>query len=256
MTALLDIKDLRISFAGNTVVHGINFQIKQGEKLALVGESGSGKTVTALSFLRLIQDAKLGGKLMFSGHSDTANDPPVDLLTLPEQALRGLRGQAISMIFQEPMTALNPLITVGAQIAEVLQLKRGLTRAEAAKNAVELIAETGIPEPARRASAYPHQLSGGQRQRAMIAMALACQPKLLLADEPTTALDVTVRGQILDLITRLQKKNGMAVLMITHDLNLVRKFAHRVIIMERGHIVEQGPVAEVLATQSTPIHAS
>ena len=252
MTALLDIKDLRISFAGNTVVHGINFQIKQGEKLALVGESGSGKTVTALSFLRLIQDAKLGGKLMFSGHSDTANDPPVDLLTLPEQALRGLRGQAISMIFQEPMTALNPLITVGAQIAEVLQLKRGLTRAEAAKNAVELIAETGIPEPARRASAYPHQLSGGQRQRAMIAMALACQPKLLLADEPTTALDVTVRGQILDLITRLQKKNGMAVLMITHDLNLVRKFAHRVIIMERGHIVEQGPVAEVFGN---PVHA-
>ncbi len=252
MTPLLEVKGLSVSFAGNRVVHDINFQIQRGEKLALVGESGSGKTVTALSFLRLVQDAKLSGSVMFSGRSETANDPPVDLLALPEQALRGLRGQAISMIFQEPMSALNPLMTIGAQIAEVLQLKLGLSGAEAAKNAVELIAETGIPEPARRASAYPHQLSGGQRQRAMIAMALACQPKLLLADEPTTALDVTVRGQILGLITRLQEKNGMAVLMITHDLNLVRKFADRVVIMERGHIVEQGPVADVFGN---PTHA-
>ena len=252
MTRLIEVKNLSVSFAGNAVVHDINFHIDRGEKLALVGESGSGKTVTALSFLRLVQDAKLSGSVMFSGHLDTANDPPVDLLAMPEQALRGLRGQDISMIFQEPMTALNPLMTIGAQIAEVLQLKLGQSRNEAAKNALERIAETGIPEPARRASAYPHQLSGGQRQRAMIAMALACQPKLLLADEPTTALDVTVRGQILDLITRLQQKNGMAVLMITHDLNLVRKFADRVIIMECGHIVEQGTVAEVFGN---PTHA-
>ena len=252
MTRLIEVKNLSVSFAGNAVVHDINFHIDRGEKLALVGESGSGKTVTALSFLRLVQDAKLSGSVMFSGHLDTANDPPVDLLAMPEQALRGLRGQDISMIFQEPMTALNPLMTIGAQIAEVLQLKLGQSRNEAAKNALERIAETGIPEPARRYSAYPHQLSGGQRQRAMIAMALACQPKLLLADEPTTALDVTVRGQILDLITRLQQKNGMAVLMITHDLNLVRKFADRVIIMECGHIVEQGTVAEVFGN---PTHA-
>ena len=252
MTRLIEVKNLSVSFAGNTVVHGINFYIDRGEKLALVGESGSGKTVTALSFLRLVQDAKLSGSVMFSGHSETANDPPVDLLAMPEQALRGLRGQDISMIFQEPMTALNPLMTIGAQIAEVLQLKLGLSRNEAEKSAKVLIAETGIPEPGRRATAYPHQLSGGQRQRAMIAMALACQPKLLLADEPTTALDVTVRGQILDLITRLQQKNGMAVLMITHDLNLVRKFADRVVIMERGHIVEQGTVAEVFGN---PCHA-
>ena len=195
MSSLIEVKNLSVSFAGNTVVHGINFHIDRGEKLALVGESGSGKTVTALSFLRLVQDAKLGGNVMFSIQ---AGESPVDLLALPEQQLRGLRGQDISMIFQEPMTALNPLMTIGEQIAEVLQLKLGLTRTEAAKNAIELIAETGIPEPARRASAYPHQLSGGQRQRAMIAMALACQPKLLLADEPTTALDVTVRGQILE----------------------------------------------------------
>ena len=252
MTPLIEVKNLSISFAGNAVVHDVNFHIDRGEKLALVGESGSGKTVTALSFLRLVQDAKLCGSVMFSGHLETANDPPVDLLAMPEQALRGLRGHDISMIFQEPMTALNPLMTIGAQIAEVLQLKLGLSRSEAAKNAIDLIAETGIPEPARRASAYPHQLSGGQRQRAMIAMALACQPRLLLADEPTTALDVTVRGQILDLITRLQQKNGMAVLMITHDLNLVRKFADRVIIMERGHIVEQGTVAEVFGNPKHP----
>ena len=249
MSALIEVKNLSVSFAGNTVVHGINFHIDAGEKLALVGESGSGKTVTALSFLRLVQDAKLSGNVMFSGQ---AGESPIDLLALPEQRLRGLRGQYISMIFQEPMTALNPLMTIGAQIAEVLQLKLGLTRTEAAKNAIELIAETGIPEPARRASAYPHQLSGGQRQRAMIAMALACQPKLLLADEPTTALDVTVRSQILDLITRLQQNNGMAVLMITHDLNLVRKFADRVIIMERGHIVEQGAVTDVFGSPRHP----
>jgi microcin C transport system ATP-binding protein len=166
---------------------------------------------------------------------------------MPERALRGLRGQDIAMIFQEPMTALNPLLTVGEQIVEVLQLKMGLPRAQAWPKAIQLITDTGIADAATRANAYPHQLSGGQRQRAMIAMALACQPRLLLADEPTTALDVSLRGQILDLIGSLQQKSGMAVLLITHDLNLVRRFADRLIVMERGRIVEQGPVAEVFA---------
>ncbi|MDO9197574.1 ABC transporter ATP-binding protein [Rhodoferax sp.] len=235
---LLTVHGLRISFAGKEVVHGIDFSIAPGEKLALVGESGSGKTVTALSLLRLVQNADITGKSMFLGR---------DLLSMPERELRGLRGQDISMIFQEPMTALNPLFTVGDQIAEVLELKQGLARTLCAQAAVKMLAETGIAEPARRANAYPHQLSGGQRQRAMIAMALACQPKLLLADEPTTALDVALRGQILDLLAGLQKKNGMAVLMITHDLNLVRRFADRVIVMENGHIVEQGAVSDVFA---------
>src|SRR5450830_125524 len=240
---LLSVQGLRVVFSGKEVVHGIDFSIAPGEKLALVGESGSGKTVTALSLLRLVQNADISGKALFDGR---------DLLTLPERELRGLRGQDISMIFQEPMTALNPLFTVGDQIAEVLELKQGLSRVLSTKAAIQLIAETGIAEPERRARAYPHQLSGGQRQRAMIAMALACQPQLLLADEPTTALDVTLRGQILDLLASFQLKNGMAVLMITHDLNLVRRFADRVIVMENGHFVEQGPVADVF---DRPQHA-
>jgi microcin C transport system ATP-binding protein len=240
---LLDVKQLQVSFGGHAVVHGIDFHIAPGEKLALVGESGSGKTVTALSLLRLVQDAKLSGQCLFGGR---------DLVSLPERDMRALRGQDISMIFQEPMTALNPLFTIGDQIAEVLELKQGIDRKEASQVAIQLIANTGITEPERRAKAFPHQLSGGQRQRAMIAMALACKPQLLLADEPTTALDVTLRGQILDLLAELQKKNGMAVLLITHDLNLVRRFADRVIVMENGHIVEQGLVADVFNRPTHP----
>jgi microcin C transport system ATP-binding protein len=244
---LLDVKNLRVAFAGKEVVSGINLSIAAGEKLALVGESGSGKTVTALSLLRLVQNAAISGQAAFAG-----SDGPVDLLALPEAQLRGIRGRDIAMIFQEPMTALNPLFTVGQQIAEVLQLKKALSPAEAAQAAIQLLADTGIPEPARRANAFPHQLSGGQRQRAMIAMALACQPRLLLADEPTTALDVSLRSQILDLLTGLQQRNGMAVLLITHDLNLVRRFADRIAVMENGQIVETGPVAQVF---EQPQHA-
>jgi len=240
---LLDVRGLSVSFAGSEVVHGIDFSIVPGERVALVGESGSGKTVSALSLLRLVANASLSGQAAFDGR---------DLLAMPEAELRGVRGRDIAMIFQEPMSALNPLMTVGDQIAEVLMLKTGLAKAEAAQKVVELLAETGIAEPARRAQAFPHQLSGGQRQRAMIAMALACQPKLLLADEPTTALDVSLRGQILDLLIRLQQSHGMAVLLITHDLNLVRRFAERVIVMESGWIVEQGNTAEVFAQ---PKHA-
>ncbi|MDZ7919765.1 dipeptide ABC transporter ATP-binding protein [Rhodoferax sp.] len=243
---LLEVRGMRVAFEGREVVHGVDFQIQPGEKLALVGESGSGKTVTALSLLGLAQGADVQGTAHF-GAAD-----PVNLLGLPERQLRAIRGADIAMIFQEPMTALNPVLTIGEQIAEILQLKQGLAPAESARAAIQLIADTGIAEPTRRFKAYPHQLSGGQRQRAMIAMALACKPKLLLADEPTTALDVTVRRQILDLLDQLQHKHGMAVLLITHDLNLVRQFANRVAVMEAGHLVEEGVVADVFAR---PQHA-
>ncbi|AVP57679.1 ABC transporter ATP-binding protein [Pulveribacter suum] len=234
---LLQVRDLRVAFAGKEVVHGVGFDVRPGEKLALVGESGSGKTVTALSLLRLAGDASISGQALLEGRGD--------LLALPERELRGVRGGDVAMIFQEPMTALNPLMGVGEQVAEVLRLKQALTPAQSAQAAIELLASTGIPEPARRAQSFPHQLSGGQRQRAMIAMALASRPRLLLADEPTTALDVTLRGQILELLSDLQRQTGMAVLLITHDLQLVRRFADRVAVMERGHLVEQGAVAQV-----------
>jgi microcin C transport system ATP-binding protein len=244
--SLLKVQGLRIAFGGHSVVHGVDFEVAAGEKLALVGESGSGKTVTALSLLGLAEGAQVGGQVLFAGPG-----PMVDLLRLPPRQLRAIRGQDIAMVFQEPMTALNPLFTIGEQIAEVLQLKMGLSARDAVQKTIGLLADTGIAEPERRANAYPHQLSGGQRQRAMIAMALACSPKLLIADEPTTALDVTVRQQILDLLDGLQKKTGMAVLLITHDLNMVRRFADRVAVMERGHIVEQGRVADIF---SHPAH--
>ena len=241
---LLEVKNLHVRFGPKEVVRGVNLHIAAGEKLALVGESGSGKTITALSLLRLAGDAAITGQAHLQGRGD--------LLALTEREMRGVRGDDIAMVFQEPMTALNPLMTIGAQIAEILQLKRGLTGAQCAQATIDLLAQTGIPEPARRANSFPHQLSGGQRQRAMIAMALASAPKLLLADEPTTALDVSLRGQILDLLSDLQRQTGMAVLLITHDLNLVRRFADRVAVMEQGVLVEQGPVAEVFGA---PQHA-
>lgn len=247
---LLEVKDLRVSFGGKEVVHGVDFSIAPGEKLALVGESGSGKTVTALSLIRLVHNAHITGSARLAAAQP--GGAPTDLLQAPERELLGIRGREIAMIFQEPMTALNPVYTIGDQIAETLQLKQGLTGRQAWDAAIEALAATGIPEPARRAATYPHQLSGGQRQRAMIAMALACRPRLLLADEPTTALDVTLRGQILDLLADLQRQTGMAVLLITHDLNLVRRFADRVAVMEGGHLVEQGPVATVFQQPQHP----
>ena len=252
---LLDVRGLRVAFGDKEVVHGIDFSIAAGEKLALVGESGSGKTVTALSLLRLVQNAEIDGVAKFAGLSDEDTgraNASRDLLSMPEQALRGVRGKEIAMIFQEPMTALNALYSVGDQVAEVLELHEGLSKRAAQEAAVQLLADTGIPDPARRARALPHQLSGGQRQRAMIAMALACKPRLLLADEPTTALDVTVRAQILELLADLQRRYGMAVLLITHDLNLVRRFADRVAVMESGHIVEHGAVATVFDAPQHP----
>ncbi|MBL8317133.1 MAG: ABC transporter ATP-binding protein [Burkholderiaceae bacterium] len=249
MNPLLEVQNLRVAFDGKAVVHDISFRVAPGEKLALVGESGSGKTVSALSLLKLAQGATVSGSALFAGEGEA---PARDLLQLPERDLLAVRGREIAMIFQEPMTALNPLYTVGDQIAEVLQIKQGLPDREAWSGAIEALRATGIPEPERRAEAYPHQLSGGQRQRAMIAMALAGRPRLLLADEPTTALDVTLRGQILDLLADAQRRSGMALLLITHDLNLVRRFADRVAVMEQGHLVEQGPVSEIFAN---PRHA-
>jgi len=243
MSPLLRVHNLHMSFQGREVVHGVSFEMQAGEKLALVGESGSGKTVTALSLLGLARGAWVRGEAMFNGQ---------DLYKMAEHDWRGIRGSEIAMVFQEPMTALNPLFTIGDQIAEVLELKKGLSRQDAWQRAVALLDDTGIPEPERRVASYPHQLSGGQRQRAMIAMALAGEPKLLLADEPTTALDVSLRGQILALLDELQVKHNMAVLLITHDLNMVRRFAKRVVVMENGLVVEQGAVAQVL---SHPQHA-
>ncbi|RJG01506.1 ABC transporter ATP-binding protein [Noviherbaspirillum sedimenti] len=236
--SLLQIQNLSVAFGASTVVDDVSLTIAPGEKLALVGESGSGKTVTALSVLRLNPDARYGGRILFEGQ---------DLLQKPEAAMRSVRGKDVAMIFQEPMTALNPLFTIGNQIAEVLMLHEGLNAREAALRAVALLEKTGIPEPARRALSYPHQLSGGQRQRAMIAMALACKPKLLIADEPTTALDVTIQVQILELLNQLQREENMAVLLISHDLNLVRHFADRVGVMEKGRLVETASSAELFA---------
>jgi microcin C transport system ATP-binding protein len=241
--SLLDVQNLSVGFGASTVVNDVSFSIGPGEKFALVGESGSGKTVTALSVLRLTQDAQYGGRIMFEGR---------DVLQKSETAMRALRGKDIAMIFQEPMTALNPLYTIGNQIAEVLMLHEGISARVAAQRTVQLLDKTGIPEPVRRALAYPHQLSGGQRQRAMIAMALACRPKLLIADEPTTALDVTIQVQILELLNQLQREENMAVLMITHDLNLVRHFADRVGVMERGRLIETATTDELFAQPREP----
>ena len=243
MTPLLDVRNFRVSFNGVDVVHSIGFGLQEGEKLALVGESGSGKTVTALSLLKLVHNAQVQGEAHFAGR---------DLMRLSERELRGVRGDEIAVIFQEPMSALNPLYPVGEQIAEVLRLKRGMGAAAAWQAAVELLESTGIEEPQRRARAFAHQLSGGQRQRVMIAMALASRPRLLIADEPTTALDVGLRAQMLELLARVQREQGMAVILITHDLSLVRRFADRVVVMEKGHVVEQGDVAQVLGDPQHP----
>ncbi|HDR9250724.1 ABC transporter ATP-binding protein [Burkholderia vietnamiensis] len=244
---LLSLEHLHVRFGDTVAVEDVTLAIGRGERVALVGESGSGKSVTALSILRLLRDADVSGTIRFAGQ---------DLAGKSEREMRGLRGSDIAMIFQEPMTALNPLYTVGAQIAETIVLHDGVTAGEARKRTIALLARTGIAEPEKRVDSYPHELSGGQRQRAMIAMALACRPRLLLADEPTTALDVTIRAQIVDLLLELQcdeaEKRGMAILLITHDLNLVRRFAERVAVMEHGRLVESGPVERIFAQPEHP----
>ena len=247
---LLEIRDLQVAFgqgaAQQTVVHGVSFDIHRGETLALVGESGSGKSVTAHSILRLLpypQASHPQGAIRYAGK---------DLLNLPERRLRAIRGNRIAMVFREPMTSLNPLHTVEKQIAEVLALHKGLSGEVARERVIELLELVGIPEPAKRLRSYPHELSGGQRQRVMIAMALACEPELLIADEPTTALDVTVQLKILELLKELQARLGMALLLITHDLNLVRRIAHRVCVMQRGRIVEQAECARLFRAPEHP----
>ncbi len=236
-----------VDFGPARVVGKLSFEIAPGEKFALVGESGSGKTVTALSILQLNQGASYDGSIVWA----PAEHAATDLLALDERRLRGVRGSEVAMIFQEPMTALNPLYTIGNQIVESLQLHEGLSLSAATGRAIELLRRTGVPEAERRFASYPHQLSGGQRQRAMIAMALACRPKLLIADEPTTALDVTIQAQILALLNELQQEFGMAVLLITHDLNLVRRFADRVGVMQAGKLVETAPSGRLF---SSPQH--
>jgi len=227
-------------------VDGVSFDVHPGETVAMVGESGCGKSVTSLSILRLIASPPgrtIAGRIMFAGR---------DLLGLSEEEMRNVRGNEISMIFQEPMTSLNPVLTVGRQIAEALTVHRGLSRGEAAARAVEMLQLVNIPEPAARAGQYPHQLSGGMRQRVMIAMALACNPKLLIADEPTTALDVTIQAQILDLMRGLKARTDAAILLITHDLGVVAEMAQRVFVMYAGRKVEEAPVADLFARPRHP----
>src|SRR5579872_5055215 len=227
-------------------VDGMTFSLAPRETLAIVGESGCGKSITALSLMRLVPDPPgriAGGSVRLAG---------VDLLRLSDEAMRRARGKDIAMIFQEPMTSLNPVLTIGNQIAEVLLLHEPIGRAEADAKAVDMLRLARIPEPEQRAKEYPHQLSGGMRQRAMIAMALACNPKVLIADEPTTALDVTIQAQILDIILDLQRKLGTAVILITHDLGVVAETAHRVIVMYAGRKVEEAPVEELFARPQHP----
>ncbi len=246
---LLEVSGLKVTFGRGErrteVVHGVDFTLLPGEKLALVGESGSGKSVTALSILRLHDpdQCHYAGSIRLLGE---------ELLSQPESALRRVRGAAISMVFQEPMTSLNPTYTVGDQLIEPLLLHNGLDKGAARARAIELLERVGITQAATRLDAYPHTLSGGQRQRVMIAMALACRPKLLIADEPTTALDVTIQRQILALLDELQQEFGLAVLLITHDLNLVRAFADRVCVMQRGVLVETAPVAQLFSAPQHP----
>ncbi|HEV2913167.1 MAG TPA: ABC transporter ATP-binding protein [Pyrinomonadaceae bacterium] len=249
MAHLLEVKNLQTHFPTRAglvrAVDGVSFHIDEGELLALVGESGCGKSITALSLMRLIAPPGkiVGGEITFNGEN---------LLAATEARLREIRGDDIAMIFQDPMTSLNPVYTVGEQIGEALRLHRKLSRKEARAATIEAMREVSIPDPSRRVDDYPHQLSGGMRQRIMIAMALACDPKLLIADEPTTALDVTIQAQILELLGELRQTRELAVLLITHDLGVVAEVADRVAVMYTGRIVEESPVEELFARPKMP----
>jgi oligopeptide/dipeptide ABC transporter ATP-binding protein len=251
---LLEVEALQTWFrSGGEVaraVDGVSFHVSRGETLAIVGESGSGKSVTSLSIMRLVPSPPgeiVGGSVRFRDRSGTQHD----LLELPERAMRRIRGDEIGMIFQEPMSSLNPLLTIGEQIAEVVRLHRRMGREAATRHAREMLERVNIPDAARRAADYPHRMSGGMRQRVMIAIALSCGPSLLIADEPTTALDVTIQSQILELMRGLQAELGMSMLFITHNLGVVAEIADRVAVMYAGRIVEQGDVADVF---KNPLH--
>ncbi len=248
--SLLEVRDLRTWFHTEEgvarAVDGVSFEVDRGQVLGVVGESGSGKSVTALSVMRLVQEpgrVEEGSRLTFDGR---------DLLGLTERQMRDVRGNDIAMIFQEPMTSLNPVYPVGDQISESIRIHRGLSRREARSRAVELLRLVGIPLPDRRVDDYPHQLSGGMRQRVMIAMALANEPDLLIADEPTTALDVTIQAQILELLFEIRDRLGMGIILITHDLGVVAEVCDRVVVMYAGQVVEQGSVDTIFARPSHP----
>jgi peptide/nickel transport system ATP-binding protein len=248
MPPILEVEHLRTTFAQSgctlTVVEDVSFSVEAGETLGIVGESGCGKSVTSLSIMRLLgKNAKLDGSVRFAG---------TDVLRLSEKEMQSIRGNRIAMIFQEPMTALNPLHPIGRQIAEPLRRHLGLSRREGAMRAVHLLKEVGIPRAEEIAAEYPHQLSGGMRQRVMIAMAMACQPQLLIADEPTTALDVTIQAQILELMKKLRREHGTAILLITHDLGVVAEMCHRVVVMYAGQIVEEADVRRLFADPRHP----
>ena len=247
---LLDIRGLRTHFFTDDglarAVDGVSYSLEKGETVGVVGESGCGKSVTALSVLRLIPDPPgkiVDGEIIFEG---------TNLLQLSSAEMRRIRGNDISMIFQEPMTSLNPVFTIGNQITEAVRLHQGLNKRDALAKAVEALKLVGIPVPERRVHEYPHQLSGGMRQRAMIAMALSCNPKVLIADEPTTALDVTIEAQILDLMRTLQDELGTAIIMITHDLGVIADIARKVVVMYAGKVVEQAPVEQIFASPNHP----
>jgi peptide/nickel transport system ATP-binding protein len=250
---LLDMADLNVSFSGDGArithaVQGVGLTLQRGRTLGLVGESGCGKSVTALAIMRLLpkETAHIQGQIRFEDR---------DLAQLPEREMQDIRGNRMAMIFQEPMTSLNPSYTIGDQIGEVLQRHRGLGRAAAHRQAIALLERVRIPSAGARVHDYPHRLSGGMRQRVMIAMALACAPLLLIADEPTTALDVTIQAQILDLLRMLQAETGTAILLITHDLGVVAEMADEIVVMYAGEIVERGPVAAVLSAPEHPYTA-
>ncbi len=246
---LLSVRDLVVAFESDEgelrAVDGVSFDVPDGKTLGIVGESGSGKSVTALSIMRLLPTPPGrfdGGSILFEGK---------DVLALDERSVRKLRGSRVSMVFQEPMSSLNPVYTVGDQIGEALRVHQGLGRREARARAIEWMRKVGIPAPEERADAYPHELSGGMRQRVVIAMALACGPRLLIADEPTTALDVTVQAQILDLLAALQKDLGMSIVLITHDLGVVSEFADEIVVMYAGAVVERAPARRLF---EAPLH--
>ena len=247
---LLEVKNLKTQFFTQDgvvkAVDGVSFYVDQGETLGIVGESGCGKSVSVLSVMRLIPQPPgkiVDGEVIFEGQ---------DLLKLSDDDIRKVRGNKIAMVFQDPMTSLNPVLTIGRQIGEALELHMGMSKEEARKRSAELLSMVGIPEAAARLDDYPHQFSGGMRQRAMIAMALACNPQLLIADEPTTALDVTIQAQILDLVKRLRDEIGMAIIWITHDLGVVAGLADRMMVMYAGHVVEEAPVKEMYADPRHP----